>query len=149
MYTTGRGNTRCDICPLSSNQCSYIKRNGHRCKNRVVQTNPFCWIHSLQMFGVRVKDSNLIPGQKGLFAERQFRAGELICPYYGDIERQDPDPELTEPYAVDLRKDQKVVNADCYRSLAANANSNIGLDRQFNAELSFKTTRSKKPSSLW
>jgi hypothetical protein len=94
------------------------------------------------MFGVRVKDSTAIPGQQGLFAMKAnypnnvaFRPGDLICPYYGNVERENP-RDIDQPYAVSLRG-PFVINADCYRSLASNANSNRGLQprRTFNAKL--------------
>lgn len=133
---------KCDICQLSSNRCSYIKDDGHRCKNQVVMTNPFCWIHSLELFGVRVKESTKFPDQKGLFAERNFSKGEVICPYYGQIER-DPGDNRNEPYAIRINKEY-IVNADCYRSLGANANSNY--PRVDNAEL---VKRHQNPQTLF
>ena len=133
---------KCDICQLSSNRCSYIKDDGNRCKNQVVMTNPFCWIHSLELFGVRVKESTKFPDQKGLFAERNFSKGEVICPYYGQIER-DPGDNRNEPYAIRINKEY-LVNADCYRSLGANANSNY--PRVDNAEL---VKRHQDPQTLF
>lgn len=139
VYKGVGDNHRCNVCQLASNQCSYIKRNGQRCRNRVVLTNPFCWTHSYEMFGVRVKDSTVFPGQKGLFAERDnyggglaFRTGDLICPYYGDI--GPTSEEETAPYAVRLNS-RSDVDADCYRSLASNANSAARTNRNRNAKI--------------
>ena len=145
---TGQG--RCDVCPIASLQCSKIKDDGQRCRNKVVMTNPYCWIHSLELFGVQVKESRAFPGQKGLFAmkanypnnvafrrERSTRfgttPGDIICPYYGEIEDANP-LNINQPYAVKLEGD-KVVNADCYRSLGSNANSAAGTRFRQNAEI--------------
>jgi len=116
---TGDGN-RCDVCQLASNQCAFIKEDGSQCKNKVVMTNPFCWIHTLKLFGVKVKPSTHVPGQNGLFAEKNFSRGDFICPYYGEIEEYNPE-DINQPYAIKLGRSH-VVNADCYRSIGAQAN---------------------------
>ena len=147
------GNKTCASCPIYSGRCSFIKDDGHRCKNRVLLTQPFCWIHSYELFGVRVKPSLAVPGQKGLFAVKAkypnnvaFKKDDFICPYYGNIEdAEDLDVE-SKPYAVKVKNGYEV-NADCYRSLASNANSNVGIRprRDFNATL---VDKSSNPANL-
>ena len=147
-----RGNQICASCKLTSNRCSFTKEDGDRCKNRVLLTQPYCWIHSYELFGVRVKPSLVIPGQKGLFAARAnhpnnvaFKKGEFICPYYGNIESADNEFE-SKPYTMALKNGYEV-NADCYRSLASNANSNAGIKprKDFNATL---VDKSSNPANL-
>lgn len=121
--------TDCNTCKLTSLQCTYIKKNGQQCKNRTVITAPFCWIHTMELFGVRVKESKRIPGQMGLFADKAFKKGQAICPYYGDIRTKAEidryygisDDDVA-PYAVQLRDGQSFVDAACYRSAGGNAN---------------------------
>jgi len=134
---TGDGN-RCDVCQLASNQCAFRKEDGSQCKNKVVMTNPFCWIHTLKLFGVKVKPSTLVPGQNGLFAEKNFRTGDKICPYYGEIEEYNPE-DINQPYAVLLEGRSHVVNADCYRSIGAHANHAARTNRITNARLAGNT----------
>jgi hypothetical protein len=83
----------------------------------------------MELFGVRVKESNRIPGQMGLFADKAFRKGQAICPYYGDIKTKAEidryygisDDDVA-PYAVQLRDGSSFVDAACYRSAGGNAN---------------------------
>lgn len=80
--------------PLACDTCQYNKDN-RRCQRRVCIGLPYCWQHSVQVYHVRVKTSQI--SGKGLFVDLPsrlrnangnanappFRADDLICPYNG------------------------------------------------------------------
>ena len=67
--------------------------NDNTCGNRTCKFN-LCWRHLARDFGLRVKQSRLIPGQNGLFATRPFATGDIICPYTGQELTRDEVEEL-------------------------------------------------------
>lgn len=115
-------------CHLTCGRCTHIKCNGQRCKNRVCFGFPICWIHSLQVYGVRLRESTIPDTGKGLFATRDFPRYTWICPYNGEdvteacLEQRYPG-NVTAPYAVDFKNDpHRYVDSACLRSMASMAN---------------------------
>ena len=101
---------------LKGFQCQFIKPNRQRCKKRCVIGIPLCWIHSLQEYKVKVRESNIPNAGLGLFVDDKdsddneivFKNGELICLYNGEIINQHKLNErysrFTAPYAIELHK---------------------------------------------
>jgi hypothetical protein len=138
------------ICRLKCDQCSFLKKDGTKCKNRVCIGYPFCWIHTLKIGGIRLRRSTLPGVQKGLFSDRSYRAGDWIFPFLGEFideecySRRYPRGKIA-PYAV-LTGDQKdpdtikryletdngafFVDAACQRGIASMANGLYGQDLQ-------------------
>jgi len=70
-------------CHLRCEQCSHIKADGNRCRNRVCFGHPTCWIHSKQLYGVKTRPSEI--HGKGLFTTRPVMMHDWICPYNGEL----------------------------------------------------------------
>ena len=69
---------------MPSQRCTADTRSGRQCAQRTC-AGEFCWVHLLQQRGLRIRGS-LIPGAgKGLVAQRDFRPGDKIADYTGDI----------------------------------------------------------------
>jgi hypothetical protein len=66
-------------------QCSFIKANGERCKNRTCTTHPFCWQHLKKEHGLRVKPSTIAGAGHGLYTTRDIKNNSKIASYTGDI----------------------------------------------------------------
>jgi hypothetical protein len=52
------------------------------CKKRTLYDS-HCWIHGVNIDGVRIKKSTIPAAGKGLYAARDFRKGEKVCTYEG------------------------------------------------------------------
>lgn len=110
-------------CHLSCGQCTHLKVNGARCKNRVCFGTPICWVHTMRLYGVKVRTSPV--AGKGLFATRPFQSGSWICPYIGEgvtgacLNQRYPG-DRTAPYAVE--NDGSYVDSACVRGVGAMSN---------------------------
>jgi len=65
-------------------RCAYRGKKG-RCKNDTTVTHPYCSKHTKKVLGLSVHKSSIPKAGKGLFAERDFKKGEQICKYGGEI----------------------------------------------------------------
>jgi hypothetical protein len=102
-------------CNLKPHQCSAVKPNGQQCSKRTVIGTDMCWTHLLYRKHLRIKNSNVAGGGKGLFAldpkrvnnEIIFRTGQTIIFYGGDvISKPELDrryDEYTAPYGVQIQ----------------------------------------------
>lgn len=131
-------------CHLQCSRCAFIKANGERCKLRTCIGNPLCWIHNLGQYGVKVKDSTIQDGGKGLFAAKNFADGDWICPHGGenigaDCMNRRYGEQNTAPYAIDDE-----IDAACERGIGSMTNGKFtrnGRSRpiqEHNAELSIR-----------
>lgn len=119
-------------CHINCDQCSYIKSDGNRCRNRVCFGHPVCWVHTRRMYGVRVKASTVEHGGRGLFTERNVERLQWICPYIGELIDDDCldaryPGDRTAPYAV-LTNDDEYTDSACARGVGAMANGLFGAD---------------------
>ena len=79
--------------PLQSVQCAFMKANGVQCRNRVVMGIDMCWIHTRSEKKLKLQDSTIPNGGKGLFAidikkepnEVIFRPRQTIIDYKGEF----------------------------------------------------------------
>ena len=103
-------------CRLRSVPCAV-----RGCKRRTY-LRPVCADHARERLGVELR-RRASSADCGLFAVRDLRAGEPICPYLGE-RRPSVDPRCPEgcPYAVELPGGGGHVDASCQRSYAAMAN---------------------------
>lgn len=113
-------------CPLSCARCTYIKPNGHQCRNRVCFGSPFCWIHNITAYGVKARPSTIAGAGKGLFATKTFQANEWICPMICEPITEDcieqRYPGMTAPYAED-DGENGIIDCACSRGIASQANA--------------------------
>lgn len=122
---------KCFSCPLKGMRCNYVKKNGQQCGNRCLVTVPFCWVHTEELFGVRVRPINRYEGdQVGLFAKEDIeKGGHAIIPYFGEsIDADDLHERYcnsTGPYAFsnNINNAKNVIDAACERSAASAANA--------------------------
>jgi len=112
---------------LESHRCSFIMANRQQCKRKCIIGLPCCHSHLPVKYHIEIKNSLIPHSGKGLFGKDKtrpagaiiFRAGDTICPYYGEFINQttldrrygqrQPDnleDELTAPYAVEVRRGQ-------------------------------------------
>ena len=69
---------------LPSQRCTADTRLGKQCGARTLN-GEFCWNHLRSKMGLRIKQSAIPAAGRGLFAERDFRAGEEVTRYTGDL----------------------------------------------------------------
>lgn len=69
---------------LASQRCTADTRDGRHCGART-RFGEYCWRHLALLGGVRIKNSTIAEAGKGLYAARDFRKGEVVARYTGDI----------------------------------------------------------------
>jgi hypothetical protein len=67
------GARRCAASTKAGVQCTAQTRHGE-----------YCWIHLAQLRGVRIKMSEIPQADKGLYAARDFKKGNIVARYTGD-----------------------------------------------------------------
>ena len=130
-------------CELEKSQCQYQTKKG-RCKRTFKIGTEYCFQHLKIVYGVKVHNSRLIQGEKGLFAVRNFKKGDFIIPYIGEIisaeelkRRYDFDGyENVGPYA--LKAGNKIIDAACRRGSASMINDARGTGVSPNCDLTEK-----------
>lgn len=76
--------------PLKTEQCSFLKADGRRCKRKVTMGIPLCFQHRLKK-KVRVQTSRIPDSGLGLFAHENngqnivFHRNDKIVPYSGEL----------------------------------------------------------------
>jgi hypothetical protein len=114
-------------CPLESAPC-----RAPGCPVRESYLRPFCLHHARARLGLDVRRSPL--HGYGLFAERDFAAGDAVVLYHGRRHRRLTDE--TFPYAVRLSgRGGGVIDAACRRGIAAYANCPTGRGRTGNVHM--------------
>lgn len=78
-------------------RCHGISKTGRPCKN-VTLRGIYCNVHHRTIEGLRITNSTLPDANFGLFALKQFRRGENIAPYDGDL------TNLEDDYALQIKK---------------------------------------------
>jgi hypothetical protein len=119
---------------LETQQCTFIKTDGHRCKLNVVFGQPLCFIHRKKEYHVALKPSTIPNAGKGLFADNGtndnsvvFRAGRKICPYYGETLTPNQidnryGVNKTVPYAVEIKNDGTSLDGAIKRGIGSMIN---------------------------
>ncbi len=65
-------------------RCAHVGKKG-QCEKMTTTTHPYCNKHTKKVLGVSVKKSSIKGAGKGLFAARDFKKGENIVQYTGEI----------------------------------------------------------------
>lgn len=118
-------------CNLFCMQCEATTLLGKQCANRTCKFLPYCTQHTKSILGVAVQKSSIEEAGDGLFAVRNFEAGDVISVYYGE--------RMTEkafnsryggkagPYGLESSAPGRMVmDAACFRSPGAYANDKSG-----------------------
>jgi hypothetical protein len=144
-------------CKLQCGQCTHIKPDGARCRNRVCFGTPVCWIHSIKKYGLRVKPSTVPDAGKGLFATKEFQEDDWIVPYVGELITENclvrRYQERTAAYATANGR-RTAVDSACQRGIASmangifNANGAVGPLRDHNVVIQNKVF-GEAPHGLW
>ena len=137
-------------CDLHGHTCSAQTRQGGRCKRGTVIGLGLCWNHLLSLKKLKIQESTLPGGGRGLFAvdlrkdqgDIVFRRGQKIADFDGDMittattaRRYGPN---TGPYAVGSTRERRE-DAACRRGVGSMANTARGTGRRNNARLSRRT----------
>jgi hypothetical protein len=67
----------------ATQRCTADNRSGAQCACRTAR-GQYCWVHQRATEGTRIKAATVPAAGKGLFAAREFAAGEHIADYSGD-----------------------------------------------------------------
>jgi hypothetical protein len=126
---------------LECRQCNGRTLKNHRCHNRTCAYLPYCHHHARRVYGVKVANSTIPNGGKGLFALKQIHRNENIVPYTGEViddaqndRRYGSNRRDLAPYAYKLEPNY-IIDSCCKRSLASYANSPKGTRRSTNSKL--------------
>lgn len=66
-------------------QCRANNRRGTRCRLRTCTTGPYCWIHTKNLEGVRVKRSKIAGAGLGLYTLRARAPNSQVGEYTGEL----------------------------------------------------------------
>ena len=97
---------------LHSMQCEGLTKSGSRCKRRCVIGLPYCWSHLQSEMNLKIKDSTIPDGGKGVFAQKKnidnnvpvFKSNDIITEYKGETitpqQKNQRYGNYTAPYTV-------------------------------------------------
>jgi len=95
-------------------RCIEINKKGNQCNKKTCIGTPYCWIHLLYNYKLKVKDSTIPNAGKGLFVIDKkagdndiiFRKNDKIITYGGELinrdELEDRYDEYTAPYGYQI-----------------------------------------------
>ena len=124
-------------CTIKTQRCNFVKRNGQRCRCKVVIGTPLCYTHLLHEKHLRIKQSTVPQSGKGLFAllpaaagegnEIVFRKGDTIVDYTGELVTEATvsrryGADNTAPYTIQVGRDA-FIDAACRRGAGSIANT--------------------------
>lgn len=137
-------------CTLECCRCEANTVKGERCKRRTRKQLPFCYEHARSILHVDIRPSTIPGAGLGLFALQEFKSGELIAPYKGEIltraqmnERYDLEDGGLAPYALQINANTFIDSA-CSRGTGAFINTK---PRHNNARFSVYSGRAGHPPS--
>lgn len=132
FYDDDQGTVRYQ-CDVQCQQCEAATKSGTRCKNKTCFSLPYCSLHVQTEYGIVIKDSTIPGAGKGIFALKQFKKNDIICPIWGmEKSAKQLDKEYgegTAPYAIGLTK-TKVIDGACHRYIGQLANTQLRADGQ-------------------
>lgn len=97
-------------------QCNALTKQGTSCKRTTCKYTTYCWQHTKSIRNFVIKESNIPGAGDGLYTLKNFKKGDKILPYTGDlidIPSDDDDDELLE-YALTIG--DKIINAESTQS---------------------------------
>ena len=83
-------------------RCTAYAKKGGRCANHT-KRGQHCWTHMRSHAGLRIAQSDIPGACLGLFAAREFKMGEIVARYTGDIHMPDDDsPSVIHNYLLQM-----------------------------------------------
>ena len=135
-------------CALERMRCSGTTKAGQQCRRNVILHLDKCFQHLKSELGLLTKPSSIPGAGTGLWTVRNWKRGDKIVQYHGEIltdaeldERYGPG-DVTAPYTVEEKKN-KHIDAACNRSTAAFIN------HQPNARANTRFAVSRNPPAVW
>ena len=115
---------------MSTERCTYMKKNGEQCKNNVIIGQPYCWIHERIGNNLKIARSLIEDAGLGLFAwngtgnrDVVFKKGEIICPYYGEIiDEEELIRRYAAPYGIEIKAHEIYEDAALQRGIGSLVN---------------------------
>ena len=131
-----RPNTKGAIV-MPSQRCTANNKRLLQCGSRTTK-GQYCWTHLRSLCNLRIKASSIPLAGMGLFAERDFAAGEHLADYTGDliVLRRDGDGG---PYCLQLNSRQSIDAARTNSAPGRTANDPRGSGRDPNASFVLNT----------
>jgi len=127
------------VINMPSQRCTADKKSGGQCCLRT-KKGQYCWNHTRTIEGLRIKASTVPGAGLGLFATKQFRSGDAITPYSGDIIALRHD-RVGGPYYLQLNQHKGIDAARTNTASGRYANDPRGTQSPPNATLVLDTNR--------
>ena len=132
-------------CTLECCRCTAETKTGSRCERRTRKQLPFCYQHARTLSHIDIRPSTIPNAGLGLFTLQEFKSGDLIVPYKGEIlTRAQMDERYGNglaTYALQINKNTYIDSA-CARGTASFINT---FPRHNNARFSVYSGRAGHP----
>jgi hypothetical protein len=134
-----RPHPKTGVITMPSQRCTANNKKGVQCGARTTQ-GQYCWTHLRSLCQLRIKTSTIPLAGRGLFAERDFAAGEHIADYTGDLLRLRRDSDGGQ-YALALNSREAIDAARTNTAPGRSANDPRGSGQRPNSEFVINTLR--------
>jgi len=119
--------------------------SGNQCRRKTKKQLPYCFAHARSLLHVDIRPSTIRDAGLGLFALKEFKSGDLIVPYKGEIltraQLDDRYGDGLAPYAVEVNKNTFIDSA-CARGTGSFINTK---PRHNNSRISVYSGRAGHP----
>lgn len=134
-------------CQLECSQCAAETKNGVRCKRRTRKQLPYCFAHARSILHLDIRPSTIPNTGFGLFALQEFKSGDLIVEYKGEVltrrQLENRYGTTLAPYALKINNNTFIDSA-CARGTGSFINT---YPRHNNARISVYSGRAGHPPS--
>lgn len=135
-------------CELECSRCTADRiTDKFQCKRRTRKQLPYCYEHTRRLLHLDIRQSTIPGAGLGLFALKEFKSGDIITPYHGDlIDKEQMDDRYGEglaPFAIEINRNTFIDSA-CSRGTGSFINTNPGHN---NARFSVYSGRAGHPPS--
>ena len=123
---------------LPTQRCTSGAKNGQQCRNRT-QYGDRCWSHLLKEDCLKIGRSTIPRAGKGLYAQRDFKKGETVARYTGDLVHNDERYDKNRYFSAYLLELTGAISIDAARTNTAvgrMVNDARGTNKKNNCSLS-------------
>lgn len=134
-------------------QCSAETRKGDRCKKSTCKYSEFCRQHTIKLFELVLRPSNIPESGTGLYTTKNIPAKKRIAKYTGDIKTLEQYRENPSGYAVAIPRGRVIDARSTQSGIARYANDCRPVNRREghcrgnNAKFSISTRKGE--TSAW